>query len=238
MMNMIPDDFQEIENIVRMIDANHAACISLLTPDGNAGASSVALSVANRLKRQAKRVLILDLNLQSPFKDKLFDKAMTLPQWRFDTISSQLNVQQQEGLYYLSVMDLCAHESAREIKVVEDTFTRWREEFDYIIVDQSPLLEINKQNIPSRVFASVVDISIMLVCSGYTTEESLAQAMQKARAEGYKNLCLVLSQIHFPPLGPKLIHSINQKAFIPVWLKRWSSKVIKQQAWLYRPIGC
>ena len=237
-MRTIPETYQEIESIVRYIDDNQVKCITVTAPESNAGASTLALSLANRLKKRAQRILVLDLNRQHPMKAALFESKLSLPKWQFDTISTQLNVAQNAGLYFLSVDDLQERDTARDSKVIADAFCRWQQEFDYVIVDLCPLLSVNKQNLPSSVFAAVSELTLMMVAPGKTTEETLKLSLQKCKTEGFKQIQIVVSQIHLPPLGPKLEHSLNNLRFMPKNLKCRLLSLVKRQAWLYRAIGC
>ncbi len=236
-MKLIPDSYQELDNIIQAASAAEAKCMCFLSPDGGEGVSSLTMSVAARLHKTSNRVLVLDLNQFHPMSKQLPAIGEHSATWRFDTISSQLNISEHSGVHFLSVTELDDKDVARDPKVVREAFKRWQQEFDVILVDLSPLLRVNQHNIPSRVFAEASDINILVAAAGSTTEEALVSANQRLVEEGFKNVNIVLSQTALPPLGPKLLAKIDALSVIPSKLKVMLKNTIVRQAWLFRPIG-
>lgn len=236
-MKLIPDSYQELDNITQAASAAEAKCMCFLSPGGGKGVSSLTMSIAARLHKTSKRVLVLDLNQYHPMSEQLPLIGEHSAAWRFDNISSQLNISEHSGVHFLSVTELDDKDVARDPKVVREAFHRWQQEFDIIMVDLSPLLRVNQHNIPSRVFADASDINILVAAVGSTTEESLVSANQRLTEEGFKNVNIVLSQTELPPLGPKLLAKIDTLSVIPSKLRVVLKNALVRQAWLFRPIG-
>lgn len=241
-MKLIPDFDQQLDSIVQLSADKQAKCICFFSPNGNAGVSSLTLSFAKRLQKTGARVLVLDFNNTNPMSGELNtatapDETTPDEAWQFDTISTQLSINQRMGIDFLSISTLSSRDSARDVSAVHEAFIRWQQEFDCILVDSSPLLEESQYNIPSRVFANAAQLSILLVSAGETTEEALVTANQKIEEEGFKNVHLVLSQVRLPPLGPRLLEKVASLGLLPQRIKTLLQAVIRRQAWLFRPIG-
>ncbi|WP_026374789.1 tyrosine-protein kinase family protein [Aestuariibacter salexigens] len=236
-MKLIPDFYQELDSIVQTTSSCEAKCICFMSPEGGTGVSSLTMSMAQRLKKTSARVLVLDLNQYHPLSEQLSLSFPDDTKWRFDTISSQLSIIEQSGIYFLSVTELSGHDSARDALIVADAFARWRQEFDFILVDLSPLLRVNQHNIPSRVFAQAAQMTVLVVSAGETTEDALVSANQKLQEEGFNNINVVMSQLKLPPLGPQLLRKITKTHWLPVFIKKKLEKWVLAQSWLFKPIG-
>lgn len=236
-MKTKPQFYHELDSIIHESAEKNARCICLFSPCGNAGVSSLTISLASRYKDASPRILVLDLNHKNPMSSDFFSHDGPAEKWQFDTISAQLNVNDDEGIYYLSITELDYKDALHDISVIDDAFARWRVEFDYVIVDLSPLLTNDTSAIPPNVFAHVAELTLLMVATGETTEEQLVMACQKLNELNYKNVNMVVSQVKMPPLGPLLVKKVQSLSFIPFKFKRMMIGFIERQYWLFRPIG-
>jgi hypothetical protein len=233
-MKLIPSYFQELETIVQAIQSKDGGCITFFTPKGGEGSSSLVCSIAHRLERTNKRVLIVDLNQFKPMPVEVFGSVETDKIWCFDDISCQTNVIEKPPFSFLSARNMEQSNQIREDETVKQAFIRLRQEFDYILIDMCPLLRVNRLNFPSKIFVDVSTATLLCVSLGVTSEGELSQSMNKLLAEGFTNPKVIVSQFSHPPLGPKLVAKIETLFSKSPRIKSWLSDKTKQQQWLFK----
>lgn len=232
-MRLIPSYYQELETIVQAIQSSDGGCITFFTPKGGEGSSSLLCSIAHRLGRANKRVLIVDLNQFKPMPVEVFGRVETDKTWCFDDISCQTNVIVKPPFSFLSALNMQQSNQMREDETVKQAFIRLRQEFDYILIDMCPLLRVNRLNFPSKILADISTANLLCVSLGVTSEGELSQSMNKLGAEGFANTQVIVSQFSHPPLGPKLVAKIETLFAKLPRLRSWLSDKTKQQQWLF-----
>lgn len=233
-MKIIPRHYQELETIVDSINCNKARCIGFCAPNGGEGVSSLAVSVAKRLTGRNAKVLLIDLNSCNPMTQAdLSSMPKRLEAWSFGDISCQLNTQNIEDFDFLSITRLQDLALVREKDVFSMAILMLLQEFDYILFDTSPLCNKNHANFPLHLLSAATDLMILQIALGKTTQENLDAAVSELKAVKCKHYEIIASQIYMPPLGDRLIDSINRRVKRFPKLKHRLRKIIKKQDWLF-----
>ncbi|CCQ12009.1 hypothetical protein PALB_29100 [Pseudoalteromonas luteoviolacea B = ATCC 29581] len=228
-MKLIPHEYQEIEEVCSEIGKLKARCLLVCSMTGKAGVTTLCHSVAARLKAKRSKVLILDLN---PISQHKFEVSEGEP-WCFSDITCQLNVIPGEGIDYLSISQLRDLEPAKNQQVIRDAIERLQVEYDIIILDMSPVLKVNRGNIPFQSLSLSVDLCLLTVALGQDDEEALGNSLQALEHAGIKQIQLVVNQCFQPPLGGLLISTIDTKLRNYPRLSRKLKQWINTQRWLF-----
>lgn len=233
-MKIIPVQYQEMEVLYQRIVTKGVRCISTMSCAGGEGTSSIAVSLAQRLTTNNHSVLLIDLNRNNPFQAST---EMRLPErqddWCFSDISCQLNVQNLKQFDFLSVKYLKNDALSREKNVFEDAILRLKQEFDYIIFDMSPVTKKNQANFPLHLLSSTSDLTLLNVALGLNTEVELHETIQSLNQAGIQQVEFLVSQQHLPPLGPRLLESIDKRLKFAPRLGNFFKKWITNQSWLF-----
>lgn len=232
-MKIIPSQYQEIESLFQQVKDNQAKVITLISSYGSEGTSSVAFSLASKMTFAKKSVLIIELNQFQPLKPQAFGFDDPVGDWCFSDISCQLNIIELKKIPFLSLSGLIDVEIARESHVLNEAILRLQQEFEYILIDMSPAMRVNKMNIPLHIVSKFTDLTLMCVALGKNSESDILEAQTKVQLAGFKNLSYVVTQQYLPPLGPQLLASIERCLVKLPKIRLWLYKLVKKQQWLF-----
>ena len=233
-MKIIPKHYQEIEELYKQVRSENAHCITLISANGQEGTTSLTLSLAERLIDAQKNVLVIDLNHCQPFKLDYFGVEAPKQSWCFEDISCQTNVMTVDNLDLLSVQSLDQLAEIRDPVILQEAIFRLRQEYDYILLDMSPALRVNRANVPLHVIATCTDLTLVCVALGKNTEEDICNTQHMLQKAGLNKSYYILQQQYLPPLGPLLIQTIQEKCLRFPKLAQWLLKQVRNKAFLFR----
>ncbi len=145
----------------------------------NEGKSSVAANLALSLAKGGKKVLLIDADIRKPSIHKIFNINTEKSLNRFLTGENWV-----DQLLYLQKQDLFIMCAAQDLKNSEDLisngrlallFTKAKQEFDYIIVDTSPSLDLNEPSIISQYVDAVLLVVKQNEASSRTINSTIAR---------------------------------------------------------------
>ncbi|OUS69053.1 capsular biosynthesis protein [Pseudoalteromonas sp. A601] len=232
-MKIIPEQYHELELIGNAIADSEARCITFISLTGGEGSTSACASVAKWLIGRDKSVLIIDLNPLNIFRfGKEYPAASC--KWGFDDISCQLKVKQYQDLNLLTIRDLEGIDSAKDKHVINDAILRLKQEYDYILLDMSPALKLNRNNIPLHSLSLCSELTFLTIGLGINNEESLCRAVQELKQAGHRKIKALIGQHEFAPLGQRLMTYLEKQT--PKWPRLCTAlkKRIKKQKWLFQ----
>ena len=232
-MNLIPGQYHELETICNTLIDDEARCVTFISLYGGEGSSTACISVAQRLQSQKKSVLVIDLNPISSFRlDKQLPTLTKL--WRFDDISCQLCVMPYQGIEVLTIHNLESIDSAKNKHVLNEAVLRLKQEYDYVLLDMSPALKLNRNNVPLHSLSLCSELTLVTVAFGINDEESLCQGVAELKQAGHSNIKLLVSQHSFAPLGERMLLLLQRHS--PKWprLCAFLTSKINKQKWLFK----
>lgn len=232
-MKIIPPQYQEIESLFQQVKDQDAKVVTLISPYGTEGTSSVTFSLASKIMSAKKSVLVVELNQFQPIKPQFLGFNEQVEDWCFSDISCQLNIIELKKVPFLSLSGLIDIEKARESNVLNEAILRLQQEFEYILIDMSPALRVNKMNIPLHVVSKFTDLTLVCAALGKNSESDLLEAQTKIQLAGFKNISYVVMQQYLPPLGPQLISTIKNRLVKFPKIQRWLLNIVKKQQWLF-----
>lgn len=255
-MKIMPAQYKEVDELFEVISQHGKQVVTVTSLRGQEAVSSLILSLANRFVLADNKVLILDLNSCHAQLSELFHYPLTetglFTHWRFDDISCQLAVQNFEwmgnagsrisrlhNLQFLSHLALSSDVEARDHSLMNEAILRLRAEFDLILIDATPVLEVNQSNIVANLPAACSDLVLLNIGLGRHQDLDLLQAQRELNIDQDK-LLAVITQTDQPPLADLLKQQLLQgraSRFIPGVLRQFLLRVIAKQHWLQQNPG-
>ena len=133
------------------------------------------------------------------------------------------------------MQNLSELDSAKDKQVMKDAVERLLQEYDYILIDMSPAMKMNRGNIPLHALSLCSEMTIVNVGLGVNDEESLCTSIKNIKHGGHHQIRIVVTHHHFAPLGDRLLYSLEQ------YRKRWPRitqfliNKVNRQTWLFNP---
>ncbi|SON53128.1 AAA family ATPase [Vibrio tapetis] len=228
---MIPSTHAEIEQIY--LAAELAECRSLCITACNSGdgVTSFASALAERYLLAGHTTLLVDLNMFNPaFRNIEIGTEDGAEEWIEHESSHQLFV----GLAV--PRDLSTQLAYKDPTNMQLAVTDWLEKYDRVIVDTSPLLQVNRGNIPAQSVASACDETILVTLGGTTNANQVSQAMTMLKAGNTHLLGSVLNLRDQPTLAEELSREVQRVKIIPQSWRNKISKSLMKNAFLNLPV--
>lgn len=169
--------YVEIEQIYAQTLGNGYRSLSIVSPGVGSGCTSIACALAFRHAAVGQSVLLVDANLRSPTIDQRF--SLKRSRWPNNVATLESHLQQVAPAIYALTANL---DGAVEIKANEylnALNNHFKDKFDVIIFDTSPLNVVNRNNVPAETVAAQTEATLLIVKGGETTEADLRQAHAK-----------------------------------------------------------
>lgn len=219
----IPATHAEIEQIYLQSELKGHKSLCVLACQSEDGVTSVASALAERLILAGHNTLYVDLNLFKPAYD-------TVHQFSDSEGIGQLIAREEDHqtLVGLTVPSLASTQLAyRDPTMLKKAVEAWLEQYDRVVIDTSPLLSLNRNNIPAQVVAGVCDASILVASYGSTTTTQIDQARKLLETSDANLLGAVLNMKQNPGLKDELTRQVKKLRFLPEKLKAKISQQIK-----------
>lgn len=233
-MKIIPKHYQEVEELYKQLQSESARCITLISANGQEGTTSLTFSLAERLVAAHHNVLVIDLNQCQPINLADLGCDEQVEPWCFDDISCQTNVITLPNCSLLTVQGLNNSQDIRNSAIIEEAMLRLRQEYDYILMDMSPALRVNRANLPLHILAKCTDLTLVCVALGKNTEEDVSNTHATLQKAGLTECRFVILQQYLPPLGPQLLTFFNEKLHNFPKLQRYLTNQVQKRAFLFR----
>ncbi|MDG2789793.1 CpsD/CapB family tyrosine-protein kinase [Vibrio parahaemolyticus] len=217
----IPATHAEIEQIYLQSEQKGHRSICVVGCKSEEGVTSVASSLAERLILAGYSTLYVDLNLFKP-------AYHTVHEFDDDANVGHLITRENahQTLVGLPAPSLASTRLAyRDPTALRKNIETWLSQYDRIVIDTSPLLSVNKSNIPPQVIAGVCDATLLVAHYGSTTTTQLEQAKKRLEASDANLIGSVLNMKHTPSLKDELIRQVEKLRFLP---KKWKDKLAQQ----------
>jgi succinoglycan biosynthesis transport protein ExoP len=178
--------------------------IVITSPGAGEGKTTIVRNLGNALSNVAGRVLLVDADLYRPRLATLFgiSNFWGLNNLLHDTFpvaeypSEALGAQCSDRLWVLPSGPMCDDSSGLLYSDrLGELITRLRNEYDVILIDTPPMMEIPD----ARVFGRVADGVVLVIRSGETKADALATCTERLLADGTTLLGTVLNGWHSRP---------------------------------------
>jgi len=189
-------------DVNRGVEANKIVGFTSSIPEEGKSTTSMAVAL---LAAQAKaRVILIDCDLRNPsLSRRLAPRAMI---GLLEVISENASLDDAlcrdpvTNLAFLPAVLKSSLANSSELlasEAMKKLFERLRDQFDYIIVDLSPLVPI----VDVRSALSFVDAYVLMIEWGTTAIDTVERAVHSAKAVSDKVIGVVLNKVDFKALG-------------------------------------
>ncbi|MFA0097476.1 chromosome partitioning protein ParA [Vibrio splendidus] len=200
----------EVEQLYLASELNGQKSICVTACHSGDGVTSVATALAERFLLAGHSTLYVDLNLYNPaFKDLNMLE---------DSQQGQLieHVESHRMFIGVPAPQVASTQLAyKDPTTLQKVVNKWLEKYDRVIIDTSPLLNINKGNIPAQSVASACDSTLMVVAYGETSTHHLEQAKKLLDAQSINLMGSVMNMKQTPSFAKELVRQINRMKFLP-----------------------
>ncbi|MDN3612908.1 CpsD/CapB family tyrosine-protein kinase [Vibrio gallaecicus] len=215
----------EIEQLYLATELNEHKSICVTACHSGDGVTSVATALAERYLLAGHSTLYVDLNLFNPaFKDV---NMLNEPN------GEHLIEHTETNRMFVGVpaprqasTQLAYKDPATLTKVIE----QWLGSYDRVIIDTSPILNINKGNIPAQSIASACDTTLLVIAYGETSTHHLEQAKSLLSGSSINIMGAIMNMKNTPSFAQELARQINKAWFIPKKIRNnWVNKLVRNE---------
>ncbi|GEM75414.1 AAA family ATPase [Vibrio sagamiensis] len=218
----IPATHAEIEQIYLQNEINGFRSICIVGCQSGEGVTSVASALAERWILAGHKTLFVDLNL---FKPAFIALNSSINEDEAQLITQKNDHQTLMGLP--APTQTTKQLAYRDPTMLSKTMTSWLEDFDRVIIDTSPLLRLNKNNISAQIIAGICDSTILVASYGSTTTKQLTQAKSLLASCNANLTGAILNMKHTESLQNELLLSVKETRIFPKRVKQFLYDYIK-----------
>jgi len=213
----IPATHAEIEQLYLSAELQHCRSICLTSSHSDEGVTSIAIALTERYLLAGYRTILVDLNLFHPG----FSTSELLGQDGGETW-----IEHTQSLRCFNGLTLPQEQSAQLMykrpDFLQQAINEWQKQYDRVVIDTSPLLNLNRNNIPAPCVAHNCDGTILVVLAGKTTSGGLQTVMQLLAQSDVSLIGTVLNCRDKATMGDEICREINRIPFLP---SSWKNKV-------------
>ncbi|MGD8230349.1 chromosome partitioning protein ParA [Vibrio sp. TRT 1302] len=224
---IIPSTHTEIEQIYLAAEMNGCRSLCLTACQSGDGVTSIVSALAERYLLAGHKTLVVDLNTFHP----AFESIDSMPQF---TEQVGLLVEHNDTHQLFTGLPVPSSQSAllayKDPTYLTNAVSEWLQQFDRVICDTSPLLHINRGNIPAQVVAGACDQTVLVVMGGKTSSGQLAKATEMLNCASISLLGSILNMRDQATLAEEIVRELNRFTFIPrSWRERIASKILTNE---------
>lgn len=222
---MIPATHAEIEQVYIAAELAECRSVSITSCKEKEGVTSLAIALTERYLLAGHRTLYVDLNLNNPsFTTIEFAGEETF--W----------IEHKSSRHCFTGFPAPNNPSSKlvykDAKYLTSQLSIWLKEYDRIVIDTSPLLNVNKGNIPAQVVAASCDYVLLSVMSSFTHKHEIKKAMHLLTNKKIQLLGTVLNSFKQPTLPDELCREIQRIKIIPQTWRDRLKKAVRSNGFL------
>ncbi|MCG9631080.1 chromosome partitioning protein ParA [Vibrio sp. Isolate30] len=221
----------EVEKLYLTAELNGYRSTCITACQSGDGVTSIASAFAERCMLAGHSTLYVDLNLFNPAFHDL--DLVNLEQ------QGQLIEHKESKRLFVGVpapREASTQLAFKDPTTLKSTVAKWLTQYDRVVIDTSPLLQVNKGNIPAQSVANACDSTLLVLAYGETTTSQLAQAKQLLATDGILLSGAIMNMKHAPSFTQELGRQLNRMKFIP---QKWRTNLcnkLSQNEFLNLPI--
>jgi Mrp family chromosome partitioning ATPase len=236
----IPATHAEIEDLYLNAELKQCRSVCLTACNSGEGTTTLAKALTERYLLAGYKTLLVDLNM---FRPSLMPLDFDVPATTSDTSSQLLqekNSDSSSPKVFLGVSVPSDPKTCLQFKdpiQLRKQTELWLSEYDRVVFDTSPILNVNHNNIPAQVVANACDGTFLVVLSGVTMTNQVSEAAQILN-EGtcVQLLGSVLNYRDQPSLANEICREIDRLSWLPNRLTNWMKAKVRNNRFLSQSI--
>jgi len=234
----IPSTHAEIEQLYIKAELSESRSICITSCQSGDGVTSLAIALTERYMLAGNTVLLIDLNLNKPSFNAL--EWFTEPNEQAPSITPEQWISHSSSLCCFRGLPVPTNPRAllayKNPTNLSNQINEWLMHYDKVIIDTSPLLNINKGNVPAQVVASACDTTILSVLSSVTRKQQLIKSLSLLDSHQIHLLGTVMNAYHQPSLIDELCREVSRCTFLPNAWQAYLHNKIRTNPFLSIPI--
>ena len=221
----------EVEKLYLTSELNGHRSTCITACQSGDGVTSIASAFAERCMLAGHSTLYVDLNLFNPAFHDL--ELVNLEQ------QGQLIEHKESKRLFVGVpapREASAQLAFKDPTMLKKTVAQWLTQYDRVVIDTSPLLQVNKGNIPAQSVANACDSTLLVLAYGETTTSQLEQAKQLLSTDGILLSGAIMNMKHAPSFTQEIARQLNKMKFIPSKLRTSLCNKLSKNEFLNLPI--
>lgn len=219
----IPATHAEVEQIYLNAELNHCRSICLTSCLAGEGVTALTMALTERYLLAGYRTALVDLNLFHP-GFMAAELGNNQPNW----------LQHNESLRCFTGITVPDDTADRLVykrpDFLKNAMQTWLQQYERVVVDTSPLLNINRNNIPAQCIAGACDGTIMVVMAGHTSTLQVQAAMELLQQANISLLGSVFNCRDKPTLANEICREINRIPLLPSrWKENLKARVMRNE---------
>ena len=209
----IPPENMEIQQIYTRLQDMGKQSIAITSASAGDGATSIALALAQHYLLAGHYTLLVDLNLHHPSLDTLLDLNLPVSENNELFESPKLMSTPSKDVALTGIIAPDRRDVIMKLRqpgILEKAISEWQKVYDTVIIDTSPINQINSKNIPPERVAAACDGSLLVVLAGQTNEIMASTAINTLRSAGAQVLGCVYNDRDNPTLKTELIRETQR----------------------------
>ena len=212
MATIQPTAYTEINRIHRTALSAQEGTMVITCSRAGEGTSLLAYTLALRAAEAGKKALLVDLNM----KNTAISHDLTLKRkdWKLhenapakamkDLVEAD---KKNKNLFYLAApRDQETVTWLKDLTHAEQCLDALKSEYDYVIVDSTPIGVVNRYNADPVILAAAADRTIMTLLAGVTPRERVRRALRQLREGGANVEGVVVNDRHNPSLREQMLN--------------------------------
>lgn len=214
-----PEFFAEIETIYNVIEKQQCKSVAFTASQSGEGVTEIVLVTAKRYAKMGRSILIIDMN---GFRPRLSSGMTT--DWNVGDFASQAESISELAdnicLLPYPLGEVKSNIAFRDKSKIRNMLSFWSENYDLIIFDTCPVMQINAANIPAQLLAACCDGNFLIVAPGITKESNLLKAITVLSDDNVAVLGIIVNDFSSPPLNVQITRTIQQRLNFFPYLQR------------------
>jgi protein-tyrosine kinase len=192
----ISEQYRAIRTNIHFLSMDQKDKVFVITsPSFGEGKSTITTNLAISIVQQGKRVLVVDAHLQKPTIHSTFNiknnNGLTNLLMGKTTLEEAITKTQIEGLEVVTSGAISSHSAELlGLQAVEEFIVKARRNYDFVLFDSPPVLEITD----ARILAHKCDGVILVLCKSKTKSQMAAEAKRQLDLASAKIKGVILNQ--------------------------------------------
>lgn len=210
-----PTSYMEINRVHQSTLSNLKGSLVITAASSGNGTSLLCHILALRSAENGQKTLLIDLNLKNAGLSIELDaerKEWDLPNREPSDLMNDLfePIKQVDNLHFMAAPrdDESIH-FLKDVNRAKAFLTSLERQFDHIIIDTTPVGQINRYNIDPVVLASAASRSVISILSGVTKAQRANRALELLAEGGAEVMGAVMNDRDNPGLRDELLQFIS-----------------------------